>query len=181
MINLLPEHKKKELFREYSMRVAIVSLCALLLLELAVISAFAPGYMALKAVLAADKAEFDSLTAAAPTGSDETEKDVESLKRDLDRLKKDPAVVTWSMVMEDVLRVKSDKVKITAVAFDQSDGIAQIQLRGVALDRDTLTVFRKDLRADPHFAVVDFPASAFLKESNIEFTMKITLKTKQKA
>lgn len=175
MINLLPEQKKKELFREYAFRVTVVAGVFLFLLEAIALLSFAPAYLAVTGRLMEDQRELETLRAVAPKNT-ESGALSESAKRDIVLATAAPFEAAWSVTLAAIDRVRASGIEVYALGFEMVGTIPQIQLSGKARDRDTLTAFRRALREHPEFEQVDIPAPAFVREKDIEWSARIILK-----
>jgi len=180
MINLLPQENKKQFFREYTMRLAIVGLIFTLLLEIGIVLAFAPSYAAIAARVDEGQSKLAQLKANSPEEALSAEASIAQIKNDIARLRGTDQGIDWSHVFTELVRSKPRGIGIFGVDYEVLNNVPQIQLRGYAEDRDALSVFRKMLTENTLFKTAEFPPSAFLKERDIEFTMRITLRVPQK-
>lgn len=80
-------------------------------------------------------------------------------------------------VIDKILSYKMVDIKITQIRYE--DDLVKgkkISINGNAPNRDRLLLFRKALEEDNSFTTVDLPISNFIKGSNIEFFLSLTLK-----
>jgi len=180
MINLLPQENKKQFFREYTMRLAIVGLLLALLLEIGLILAFAPSYVAITARVAEGQSKLAELQANSPKEAKDTEASIAEIKRDIDRLRVADSGMGWSRIFAELTKAKPRGLAISGVTYEVLNGVPQLELHGYAEDRDALSAFRKGLSENSLFQTVEFPASAFLKERDIDFTMRVTVRVPKK-
>lgn len=76
-----------------------------------------------------------------------------------------------------IFESKPQTIKINFVSFVKPlEGESRFVLRGVATDRESLISFAKALESRVEFSAVDLPVSNFAKETNIEFSMTVTIK-----
>lgn len=179
MINLLPEDKKQELMRVYALRVTLTGLSALLLIEIAMLTAFVPSYLSARGDRDLAQAELATLKERG-TGDVTTEQEIAALVSDISLMTPTQETITWSAVAKKIEHLSIPGVAITSLAYAKNDKEKRIQVRGVAKDRDIFFAFRGRLSADPAFTKVDMPSSAFVKDKDIEFTAIMTLRDNAK-
>ena len=74
-----------------------------------------------------------------------------------------------------VIFQKMPDIKLTEITYDKSvDGVKNIKVKGFALNRERLLLFRQSLENNPTFSKVDLPISNFVKEKNISFNLNLT-------
>jgi len=171
MINLLPVQKKKNIKKEYRLRLAITALflsCAtfsivfvLLVSQHIVLSAKTAMAQRQKEVLLASLNENFSSDSA-----EQTNKKLAILKKDISK----------AVVYRDVFNLiasKRGEVMISGIYY-QDDGGAKVQVSGVSPTREDLLLFVKNLEKSG-FASVTVPVSSFVKTRDLRFSMDVRI------
>lgn len=81
-----------------------------------------------------------------------------------------------SSVLEGVLSVRPPGVRLLRLALETEANQFVLNLSGLALSRTDLLNFVDRLKRDEVWATVDSPVSNLIKDKNVEFTLKLTLK-----
>jgi Tfp pilus assembly protein PilN len=110
----------------------------------------------------------------------DTEASIAAIKRDIGRLSEMGVGIEWSRIFAELVHAKPRGLAISGVTYEVLNNVPQLELRGYAEDRDALSAFRKALSENDLFQTVEFPASAFLKDRDIDFTMRIMLRVPKK-
>ncbi len=77
-------------------------------------------------------------------------------------------------VINEILLKKSSSIKITQIFFEDNDVSGKtINIRGIAPNREILSLFHRALKDNPLFKKVDLPISNFVKGSNIQFYLSL--------
>jgi hypothetical protein len=109
----------------------------------------------------------------APKDTEQIQNQITKLKGEIELLR-GVGDVAPVHIIDTILAAKNNGITIWGIFFDKSSG--GVQLRGFATTRDSLTVYRKQLREVPEFQSVEIPPSLLLRESDIDFTARIELK-----
>lgn len=80
----------------------------------------------------------------------------------------------YSKIVDAVLADKT--AAITLTHFDWKSSGASVNLAGIAPSRSALLEFVRSLESDPLFPKVDSPISNLIENSNINFTLNLTVK-----
>lgn len=180
MINLLPEAQKKALRHEYALRVGIVACGFALILEAEAAALLAPAYIELRSHVDANSRELERVTALVPKDDADAKGAVAGLGRQIDKLRGVEKTPLFSEYVDKLVAAKVPGIALSNVSFVLRGDVPELSLSGSARDRDALSAFRKNLRANPEFVDADFPTSAFLKETDISFSMKLVVKVPKK-
>lgn len=180
MINVLPEQEKIDLRREYYMRVATVSLNILTLLSLLASLLLVPPY-----ILSASK-ENSVKNTLAIINNENPEISLNDLNTFIEKINSTLSLFINNTVkrnvLEDVympvLNSQPSNISIAQLLFAEhgGNGVAELDLHGVAQDRDALQSFKDILIKSGKFTSVDIPISSFVKKNNIDFTVTLILK-----
>ena len=87
MINLLPTKEKKELIKEYRVRIAVVSLWALLFFLISAAAFFSPAYYSVWSTTTNLTNELTQKRQILPEGGEDIEKKLSEMKIALERVK----------------------------------------------------------------------------------------------
>ena len=174
MINLLPPQGKKLVAREYIFRVSAVAgfVCAFFLLASAV--ALVPTYI---------------LFSPSGAGPSQEEKGVPSEEEYMQlvaelkeasgiaaQLNKKINTVAASSVVTHIEDALFPDITLAAITFSEEAAQVRISVRGTARTRESLRSFLDTLKKDPFFADAQVPVSELARDTNVQFTMTLTLK-----
>jgi Tfp pilus assembly protein PilN len=176
MINLLPEREKRRLRNELWLRYGVTQLILVFIFELCATAMFLPSYFAISSNTNDLAQRLAARIAANPAGNDSAQQELADLRTNIAILKGGPTEeLVPVQLIDQVLQKRSTDITIWGFAYDKTQ--KTFEVRGFAQTRNTLTQFRKNLHDVPLFAAADFPSSLLLKEKEIDFTMKIPLKS----
>lgn len=176
MINLLPQSEKRRQRIEYRLRIGVVA--SVLFFYLMVITAFvlAPSYYSLYLKTRDLSASLEAREKAVSAEVEDAQATLADVKAQVDVLKGSGTELPPTVVI-DLLAAKRDPgIAFSAVSYEDIPGARWAQVRGYAETRDALTFFRKNIREDEHFTKAELPANVFLKENDIDFSMRVELK-----
>lgn len=179
MINVLPQLEKQGLRREYYLRLAIVCLCNLTFLSMLATILLLPSYM-----LSASKE--DSLEERLATMNKENgDVSLADLNTFIEKINSTLSLFNINTpsrnisqdVLYPVLTVRTSSIKINQILFaERGESGAELDLHGVAKDRESLQTFKLALEKTGKYQSVEVPISSFVKKSNIEFTITVIMK-----
>ncbi|OGZ08745.1 MAG: hypothetical protein A3D65_04035 [Candidatus Lloydbacteria bacterium RIFCSPHIGHO2_02_FULL_50_13] len=177
MINLLPQAEKKQLRREYWLRLAIVVLAIVFMLEMFPLLLFVPTYYAL---FTSTRDLADSITerkALTPTDDAELERSLASVKREIGLLAFTSGVqdVPPSVLIEEIVLQKPQGIELTAFAYQKGES-ATLQVSGVALTQEDLLAFRRNIQANQRVLEFKYGSSFITQKANIPFSAAISFK-----
>ncbi len=180
MINLIPNQDKKKMARDFYMRLVALSLAMLAMLVFFASAAMLPAYISssVKKNVAEEKLEAQKKDTV-PELDKETLSAIQGLNAKLaliEAAEKNKFPIS-EHVMTEVIGKKMPDIHLTQITY-QNDAIKgrTVSVLGIAPSRERLLLFRKALEDDASFKSVDLPISNFLKGSNIQFNMIVTIK-----
>lgn len=184
-MNLLPEEEKKNIRHEYLFRFfTVVSYFLSLSFLLGAFAVF-PYFLSARTELDRTSEKTEALNVLNVNVSTTTEKIVADFSRFSDRIKllipvTDSQNLAPIGVLTNILAVKPEGVQITSFSYigGAEVGGIKIVVLGVASNRDSLLLFKKELSATGDFSLVDLPVSNFSEKTDIEFTLTLTLEVK---
>lgn len=179
MLNLLPKEQKNVLRKEYTNRLVVVWLGAIIAVLVISLVLLAPSYFLTKVRANEATAELENAKQilAAKLPPSDVVSAVQSAVRSADALR--PLTKPQSVFeLIKIFEIKPAGVTLSSISFDEATdlGPAKMIVQGRAADREKLTMFSRSLESRVEFASVDVPVSNFVREKDIYFSMTITLK-----
>lgn len=183
-MNLLPQEEKSLIKKEYALRRVVVWLGLLVSMLTISLALLVPSYVLSRFKASDIQAELDTSkqTLESQLLPPDVTNAIAGAAKNADSLKpfSDP------LSAYNIIRIFENKpatIKISKISFsnfgtDPAGAVQQanVLLRGKAADRESLTNFGKTLEARSEFASVNIPVSNFVRETNIDFTMTVSLK-----
>ncbi len=179
MINLLPYIEKKRIRGLYRLRLAVAALTFLSISGAVLVILFAPSYILSNTKETFAQKQFDAHqgneTAAIDADMSQSIDDINKKLQIFTGLGK-PFLVSDSVIAP-ILRQKSQAIRIRQVAYTKSsDGkTPEVTLSGTADSREALLSFVDRLKTEQAFSKINLPVSNFVKGSDIDFSLQITL------
>jgi len=180
MSNLLSPKDKKKVKREYLLRLVVLVLLALGLTFLIIFIASIPSYFLSehKVSVASDRIDFLESLIKESQASDST--DELTFTNEKIKSLRDSREFDLSGAIQFVLTKKTSSIKITALSIKtMSDVERELIVKGIAQNRESLISFSDGLKSINRFVDVDLPISNLAKNIDIEFSLKIKLKSGQ--
>jgi hypothetical protein len=176
MINLIPQSAKKSIKIEYWLRV--ITVWGILMTGALIASIFimAPAYVLINLQIDA--------SAASSAAASEKIATYESVTKDLARSNAEAKAildtteyVPISTYIDMIRSIEGENITVSEVTVSRSKTtFAPIQIKGEAVDRQSLSRFRDGLLANPAVAGVDLPISNLAKDKEIQFNLSVSLK-----
>ncbi len=172
MANLLPQHIKEDLRKEYSRRFVIVSLMLLSCVLFVAVVSLSPTYIVLNAKKNALNEFKDSLKIGK---EDSTMSVMSEMKKEVELLKED----TYSRdipynIFATLFETKTEDTTITRISFSQKDN--RLNVKGVSATRNSLKEFIDLIGEEEMFLPIEnFPYSGFSESTNLPFGFSIKL------
>lgn len=173
MANLIPPDAKKAIVTEYWFRVLVLwSVMSGIALAL-VMGLQIPAFMLLKSHTA-NYSNAHADAAEKKTDYDEGEKEIESANQLAKLLAAQADDYLFSDLVAVLDEIAGSTVVILDVQFRKSENVLQnIEIRGIAADRQSLANFSADLESHPLFLSADLPFSNLAKDKDISFNITI--------
>ncbi|MCX6755278.1 MAG: PilN domain-containing protein [Candidatus Nomurabacteria bacterium] len=178
MINLLPLEEKKRIVKEYYFRLFIFSLYTVGICFIVAGVSLLPSFflVSLKENILTKK--WETLQAMPVSQPDkETMDAISDVNKKIDLITKTEKekFLVLENAFNQVIFQKMPDIKLTEIAYDKKiEGTRSINIKGFALNRERLLLFRQSLENNPAFSKVDLPISNFVKEKNISFNLNLT-------
>jgi len=173
MFNLLPLEQKKRIRREYLTRVSIIA-CLFGLGAIVISVVFlVPLYILSRSIEAeAATAKKELLATLLLKEADSIRKNLSELKSKLKILDKVADDRRPSQVIERLVLEKPAHVTLENISYRRvGEKVAELVVRGKAKDRETLTLFLKNVKESKEFEKADVPVSDFAGNAEIDFTL----------
>lgn len=176
MINLLSSEEKKKRLTEYRERIVVLSLFLLTLL--CFIGIILTGsILALASVEEKINANKTARQSGNPAGENLTglKEKMADLARKVEYAQKAPKLFHLSEAIELAMEKKTAGISFKSLVFNRDEKGNKINLAGKAADREQFLSFIEELKKDPSVISADYPTSALIKKSNIDFTVDISI------
>lgn len=177
MYSLLPEQNIKAIQREYRLRLVAVFVCFLAVVL--VIGAFAlvPSYILSREQESQAQSNVASMKQQrAAKGVDQNERDLISAQALITAAKQHSDGTALSAIVEHIVAHHVAGVLVTSFAINrEATSTALIQMSGLAMTRERLVAFKKELERDPAVKKVELPVSDLAKSKDIQYNILVTL------
>lgn len=179
LINVLPDEEKKNLRRNYWIRFFTILLNFIALISAVATLLLFPSYFFSQAKenLAESKLEiFNKENPELVVNNiykiiSDTNSKLETLN------KEEPPYKVNDKVLSNILSSRTSGIKFSQILFNKKiNGPSVLEVRGVAINRNSLRNFKTSLDNNPSFSEVNLPISNFLEKSDLIFTISITMK-----
>lgn len=176
MINLIPPAAKKGIRLEYWLRVITVWFILLIGALIASIAVMAPAYVLIDLQIDAS-AESSAAASEKIAGYESVANELKRSNLEAKAVLDTTSYVPISEYVALVRELEGKNITVSEVAINRSkDGFSPIQVRGEAVDRQSLAQFRDDLLAQPSVSSVDLPISNLAKDRDIQFSLSVSVK-----
>ncbi|HEY4508810.1 MAG TPA: PilN domain-containing protein [Candidatus Paceibacterota bacterium] len=177
MFNLLPDNIKQKIKSEYRLRLLSVVLVSVLFLQVVSLFLLLPSwvlslYKEKEAV--AQKNFLDKSLLTLDTKS--TSSVITDLNTKLNALSSSLSYPKILPLVNSIIANKSGEIRIKELSFDYtSENTANVVVKGVSSNRDSLVAFVKKIQDSNIFKNVNLPISNLAKDKNIDFSINMTV------
>jgi hypothetical protein len=174
MLYLLPEEYKKKVLREYRMRLLTVSFACLAAVAMIALVTILPSYFLVQirsGILQVESASIQSTLSL--INADDISKKVSELSNKTSFLIPIAESISPSKLFAHLDQIAKPDTVISDFNMTYFDDNVAMDIRGVSKNRESLTKFVDDLRADPAFSGVNFPYNSLSKQANLDFTIHL--------
>ena len=180
MINLLPQHEKKKLRKEFYQRYGGVLLAVVLICEVSLFVALIPSYLVLNSSVSDLTQKLDQKKKEILPGGDLAQNQLNTITSEIALLKQGGTITETppTQLLISLLAQKPDGVSVSRFSYLRNPTTVAIQLSGVGSTRESLLLFQKLLsnkQANPHIIDAKYPQSFLLKKNDIDYVLTITL------
>lgn len=178
LTNLLPPERQRALSRDYLLRLGVVAAILATALFISAGLLLLPSYVFLTQSAAAKEDRLAGLESVLSTA------DEKALSAQLAALSSDAAVLTAlgktpsaSATIRAALSVSRPGVVLSGFSYAPAAGKTPrtLALSGIAVTRDALRTYQLALQSAPFAVAANLPVSAYAKDSDIPFTITVTL------
>ena len=103
---------------------------------------------------------------------------IKDIQKKLDTLSLKKNAIPVNLIISSILADKPADTTINGITYKKKDTGAEIEVRGIAGNRDSLLSFTRALEDEPLFKKVNVPVSSFVKDRNLDFSIQITANVK---
>lgn len=174
MINLIPPAAKKQVVREYRMRVVSVWLIMLSLALLITTALLTPTLILIGSLAKAGELDLSEVKQDLSVNED-IAKAIKDNNEIIRQVNSDQERVRFSELIYLIDDLAGTDVKLTQFSFRETDGdIDEINLIGFADTRSSLSNFKEVLDKHEAFSNIKLPISNLAKDRDITFSMQVT-------
>jgi hypothetical protein len=168
--NLLPLERKKEIKREYFIRLATVATILFSVVFLAGSIFLLPSYMEVKSALHAKKGEFEKRHKETEENVD-LQNQIENTLYSITVLEDDLEKVRLTEYINTIFEKKPEG--ITVIGFSYNKAQKSISLQSISRTRDLVAPFARTLEASEYFSTVPVPISDLVGKTDLDFVLNI--------
>jgi len=178
LTNLLPLERQRALSREYFLRLGVVVIVLITVLIIVAGLLLLPTYLYLTKSAVTKQVHLTNVESIL-SSSNEAELSVRltALSRDAAILSALEDTPSASAILRSALAVPRVGITVTSLAYTPAEKgtPGTLGISGVAATRDALRAYQLALQKDPLAAAANLPVSAYAKDTNISFTIIVTL------
>ena len=179
LTDLLPRARRAALTRDYYLRLGVVAAFVISAFAVAAGLLLLPTYVFLSQSESAKLVRLASVEATlASTGDSELSARLATLMADATTLAELAHAPSPSAVLREMLSIKRQGISLSGITYTGAAGknVGTLAITGTAATRDALRNYQIALQASPFAAAVTLPVSAYAKDTDIAFTVTVTLK-----
>ncbi|MFM2374017.1 MAG: hypothetical protein RLZZ234_12 [Candidatus Parcubacteria bacterium] len=177
MSNLLPPLSRRDIVREYRVRVYVVWCVVLALAALVVSLLFLPSYLSVMAELSYATTAYDKESAATRDEYASALADIREANVLGEQLGRTATLITMTDIMEEVDKELRQDIVFTGLDMSRpANNPITVQIRGVAATRDGLAGFVERLKRNPYFSDVTIPFSQLAQAVDAPFTATLSIR-----
>ncbi len=178
LTNLLPRERRAAFKRIYAIRIGVIAALAVAALAVAAMILLVPTYVYLAGSAATKTAQLATIDATlSSTNEAALSSRLNALSGNAATLVALAKVPSVSATMRALLGVSRPGITLTGFDYEPATGtvLGELAVTGVAATRDALRSYQLALQGSPFVKTADLPVSSFAKDSNIGFTVTLTL------
>ncbi len=178
LTNLLPSARRNILSRDYFLRFGVVVVVFVMILALAAILLLLPTYVFLSESARAKEAHLAAIdsTLSSVSGTSLPAR-LATLSRNVAALSALAHTPSVNAIVRSALGISRPGVSLSGFIYTSVNGphAGTLAITGSALTRDALRGYQLALSSAPFAQSADLPVSAYAKDSDISFTITVTL------
>ena len=174
----LPPTQKKELRKEYIVRLSIVGMCIVLAIAISTSIFMLPAYFSVRSQYIIAQSQLDAIsTKTVSSETKEIEVQVKAINDISNKFYENlyrPGIVT---VVGNITGTVPVGIKLVQFEYTYTaSSTIDVRITGRADTRDALVLFKKNMEQKEFVQKVELPVSDLAKSNNITFQMKVVLK-----
>jgi Tfp pilus assembly protein PilN len=178
LTNLLPENRQRALRRGYFLRLGVVVIIFLILLTCAAAVLLLPTYIFLTESARTKEFRLESVESAVSS------QDESALSTQLSTISDDYKILgmlaetpSVSATIRAVLAISRPGITLSGFSYSLADDKNSniLTISGIAATRDALRSYQLALQSAPFVTSADLPVSVYAKDTDIDFTITVTL------
>jgi hypothetical protein len=172
MINLIPPKAKKEVIKEYWVRVVSVWMLILGIGSLVTASLLLPTYV----MVQQERSELEEQVAANTEVTSTYDASAAALTTAMQqaRLLMSNSDVPLTQYHQAIYTIAGSAITLSGLTYERAATTTRINLQGVAASRQDLASFKDMLEAHPLFVDVVLPIESLIKNKDIDFSVTFT-------
>lgn len=178
LTNLLPSERRAALSRNYFIRLGVVVVLIVTVLIVISMVLLVPTYVYLRDSASTKEAHLASIESVL-SSTDEAglSARINALTSNAATLSMLTQVRSPSMIIRSMLAISSPGIALTGFSYTPASGknTGMLVINGMAETRDALRSYQIALQGASFAHAADLPVSAYAKDSNIQFTITVTL------
>ncbi|MDD4804187.1 MAG: hypothetical protein PHN69_03350 [Candidatus Pacebacteria bacterium] len=177
MLNFLLEKNKKVVIAEYFLRVFTYFLLFLFFALIVLISLFLPSNFYSKYKNDIVSQQLSSIKSKVGENSDDPIKIIKDVNSFTTIFTNEKDQITFGGLIQKITDLKNKNIKISLLSFIKNkNGSIGITINGIAGNRDSLTLFDKELKEEGSFQDVELPVSNLIKNIDSDFVITLIYK-----
>ncbi|HUX81016.1 MAG TPA: hypothetical protein VMV38_01695 [Candidatus Paceibacterota bacterium] len=178
LTNLLPRVRRAALTREYLYRVGVIATSLFIALISAAALLLLPTYIYVAQTAQIKETRLASIRSAlVSTDRTTVAARLAALSKDTSALVALSTALSPSSVMNTILALPRPGITLSSFGYMPHQGTIPptLTLSGIAITRDALRTYQLTLQGAPLVRTADLPVSAYAQDTNIDFTITLTL------
>lgn len=178
LTNLLSPERQRNLFREHILRMCVVAVVFVIVLTLVFAILLFPTYVFLSKSYAIKESRLAGIESAVSSADGTAfSARLSALSGDVEVLAKLGSARSVSEIIRTVLAVPHSGVALSGLTYAPAAGknSGVLTVSGTATSRDSLRNYQMALQSAPFSTSAILPVSAYAKDSDITFTITVTL------
>jgi len=178
LTNLLPPERQSALSREYLLRLGVVVAVMITALTFAAALLLVPTYIFLSQNSSAKTIRLARIESVLSSAEEKAlSEQLAALARDASVLIALGEVPSASVILRTALAVPHPGIALSGLAYTpaESKTPGTLAITGIATTRDALRTYQLAMQSASFAAAANLPVSAYAKDTNITFTITVTL------
>ncbi len=173
MLHLLSPKEKKNILREYHLRLVVVTLLFVALLSVVTVALLLPSFFLSDVKENASAGRVAALDIPHATLDEASLKAFDTARRTLSKIQVIGKSLSPSEMFEKILDLRPSGITVSSALYGSGEaGKVGVKIAGTALNRSTLVSYVDAVKATKIFSEVDFPVNNLAQEKDIQFTLE---------